>query len=331
MNNNRLLELDALRGLAAIAVVLYHFVYRFAEIFGQKSIPVFWAMPGKYGVNLFFIVSGFVIYWTLSRIKKPQDFIISRFSRLYPVFWASVLLTFFIVAWLGLPGREQTITTVLFNFLMFHEFFSVPHVDGVYWTLTVELAFYFWVFILYLAKQLQRIELWLSIPVCISVIQALGIWQPPELINTVFFTQYVAFFMAGVGFFKIANQQHSRTTYIFILGSLASTFIVYSVLEGLLFSFFYLVFYLAVMGKMQFLAKKPLIFLGSISYALYLLHQNIGYAILLQAREFGLPATLSIALTTGAVIILAYLATTWVEQPSIKWIRKRYKSSSASG
>lgn len=166
MNQNRLLELDALRGIAALAVVIFHYFYRYNTIYGHENLPSDWAYFGQLGVELFFMVSGFVIFWTLNRVDKPLDFLVSRFSRLYPAYWLSVIITFFIVAIFTLPGREVSLTQAILNLLMFHEYLKIPHVDGVYWTLTVELTFYFWMFFLYLSVGFKHVEKILSFLCC---------------------------------------------------------------------------------------------------------------------------------------------------------------------
>lgn len=84
---DRLVEVDALRGVAALAVVLFHYTTRFTDLF-QPGVPPAVSFPGgHYGVNLFFIISGFVIFMTLEKTARPLDFVVSRFSRLFPAYW----------------------------------------------------------------------------------------------------------------------------------------------------------------------------------------------------------------------------------------------------
>ena len=154
----RLNQLDALRGLAAMAVVLFHFSTRFSELYPQAA-PQAWSLSmGHLGVNLFFIISGFVIFMTIERTARPTDFVVSRVSRLYPAYWVAILLTFCITHALTLPGKTVPLTTALANGLMFHGFFRVPHVDGVYWTLEVELLFYALILALYVGGRLAKVH-----------------------------------------------------------------------------------------------------------------------------------------------------------------------------
>ena len=93
--SDRLVEIDALRGVAALAVVLFHYTTRFTELFKPGTLPTISFPGGHYGVNLFFIISGFVIFMTLEKTARPLDFVVSRFSRLFPAYWAAIFLTFF--------------------------------------------------------------------------------------------------------------------------------------------------------------------------------------------------------------------------------------------
>lgn len=133
MAKARLEEIDGLRGIAAMVVLVYHYLFVYNNLYGHSFFVPEIIRYGQYGVHLFFMVSGFVIFWTVSNSNRDLDFFWSRFSRLYPVFWVSVLLTFSIVSIAGLAGREVSFTDFIVNLTMLHQFLSVPNVDGVYW------------------------------------------------------------------------------------------------------------------------------------------------------------------------------------------------------
>ena len=158
-SRERFLELDALRGVAAMSVLFFHYTTRYHELFGHTD-RVYCSFPlGSCGVNLFFMISGFVILMTLDRCKRPLDFVFARFSRLYPVYWVAVIFTFAVVSICGLPGREYSLATLVANLTMFHGLFRFADVDSVYWTLVCELCFYglIWgIFTLGLRRQLER-------------------------------------------------------------------------------------------------------------------------------------------------------------------------------
>ena len=105
--NLRLLELDALRGLAALAVVLFHYTVYYGKTVDHADNPWFRFSYGHYGVMLFFMISGFVILMTLDRTKTVWDFAVARFCRLYPVYWAAMLFDFHAPVFFPIPGSRS--------------------------------------------------------------------------------------------------------------------------------------------------------------------------------------------------------------------------------
>jgi peptidoglycan/LPS O-acetylase OafA/YrhL len=130
--------LDILRFLSAVAVLFHHtFIFHY----------------GKLGVYLFFIISGFVIYFSLG--KGLKEYALGRFIRLYPLFWVSCTLTYLVTLFYGnnLPIEKYAV-----SMLMFNDGKIAQLVDGSYWTLTFELLFYAYVGIfvwLFSAKKLE--------------------------------------------------------------------------------------------------------------------------------------------------------------------------------
>ncbi len=175
----RILELDVLRGLAALAVVLFHYTTKYNELYGHDAALTLRCPNGIAGVFLFFIISGFVIFMTLERTKGTADFLVSRFSRLYPVFWASVVLTYVVVAVFGLPGAEVRPRDAALNLAMFHEWAGIPSVDGVYWTLAVELKFYLLMFAIFFAGLLRRAEAFVAVWLGLAI----GAWVSHPYVN----------------------------------------------------------------------------------------------------------------------------------------------------
>ena len=139
----RFLELDAIRGLAAIAVVLYHYTFRYPKLYAHDFETYYKFAYGNLGVELFFILSGFVIFMSILKVKSPFEFLTKRFIRLYPTYWIAMIFTFLMVTIFGLAGKEVTINEFLINITMLQYGLQIPSVDGVYWSLFHELLFYF--------------------------------------------------------------------------------------------------------------------------------------------------------------------------------------------
>jgi len=92
------------------------------------------------------IISGYVILMSIDRSRSALTFAVSRFGRLFPAFWASCAVTYGVVSLMGLALREVALRDALLNLTMIPVSLGVGRIDGVYWTLEVELTFYIVIF-----------------------------------------------------------------------------------------------------------------------------------------------------------------------------------------
>jgi peptidoglycan/LPS O-acetylase OafA/YrhL len=326
-NENRLLELDALRGLAAIGVLLFHYTLHYFAVFKINNPLIFKMKYGYLGVQLFFIISGFVIFMTLNKVKKPFDFIVSRFSRIYPAYWFCLILTFVTLYFFYVPGRVTSFKDALVNLSMLQMFFKVPNVDGVYWSLRIELLFYFWMLLIYIRGILKKIE-WIGLLWMVLMIFAYYIELPKyvRILKILLVLDFGHLFLAGILFYRIKNEGFTvlsgallLLTYVVqcITGDIESTYAV---------TVFYITFILFSFNKLSIIKFKPLLFLGAISYPLYLIHQYVGYILIKMFTNLSINTTLSIFLTLSLVIVLASAIHFFVEKPSNEYIRNYYKN-----
>ena len=330
---SRLIEVDALRGLAALAVVLFHYTTRFTELFDPFPLPTISFPDGHYGVNLFFTISGFVIFMTLEKTTRPMDFVVSRFSRLFPAYWVAIILTFLITHLLGLPGKLVDSATAFGNLIMVHNIFRIPHVDGVYWTLEVEMLFYCGMLLLYRLGRLNQIHQvllsLLALRLTYFVLEREFGIDLPWTIFRLLILNYVPWFSLGISICLITRRNgHGewRQPALTAACAIMTLLIVGSLfLAGLAIVFGALVFLAA--NNLTVLLRHPiLVWLGSITYPLYLLHENIGWSLQLRLSALGVPidATILIALTTS--LVMATALARWVEQPAMRWIRNNYRN-----
>ena len=141
----RLDWLDALRGYAALVVVLFHLSP--VVLGSQRHLAIMRHIDlGKYGVLLFFLVSGYVIPMSLERHGSLRRFWIGRLCRIYPAYLAAITLVAALCAagWLVWPAsiRAETLTAVLGHATMMPELLGQRGAVRVFWTLAYEMTFY---------------------------------------------------------------------------------------------------------------------------------------------------------------------------------------------
>lgn len=335
-NNNaplfqeRIPQLDSLRGIAILMVVGFHFTSRYQQIYGHSGPLLFEVPDGYLGVKLFFLISGFVICMSLSRKLRVLDFWVFRFSRLFPVYWCAVLLTHMTVLMFSLPGREISTYAALVNLSMLQEWLSVSHVDQAYWVLTVELSFYSIMGAIFSLKQEEKLEsitaLWIGCMISIAVIENFNFFRVPPIVKTSLLLEHGNLLFAGVIFYRIHHHFAGKKSYLLLLFALSAEFIVHGIRSGIVCCLFFSILYF-VGRRVGFintlLSVKPLVFMGAISYSYYLVHQNIGYIVLKELYKMNFSPTQAILLAIIATMTVAVGLTTVVENP----VREKVKAS----
>lgn len=327
----RIKELDAFRGLAALSVVLYHYTSIYAKEF-EAEAPFYYSY-GWLGVPFFFILSGFVITLTIERSSSALQFLKKRFLRLYPTFWICILFTLSVI-WITKsqpihPMFDRPVIDVLFNFTMFHELLKFHHVDGAYWSLLPELLFYLLMALLVILGIIKKV-LWYN--GALLLICSVHYFFPIPILSRLLDLNYILIFMIGICFYKIytATQKPPVYLHILIVLNLIVAIALYKVvrphldLTVLLVSFPLIVtfFYIFMYTKFNLLGRsKFLLFLGFISYPLYLVHQLIGYIVMMFLDQY-VSRSLSIIITTSIAILIATSITYYLEPP-FKGLLKR--------
>lgn len=316
--------LDALRGLAALSVLVFHYSFRLGEMYPDAAPAPFGFPYGLYGVQLFFMISGFVIVMSLGR-NHGEGFLRARFFRLYPVFWASMLLTA-IIAWLApLPGQRVGALQFLANLTMAPDYLRIEAIDGVYWSLAYELGFYGFMYAVFAFRR----ERWLAfLPAAWIAAAALyGVaspYIPSPLHYFLMIHPFSHLFACGLVFHFIWTQGWRWRHGAMLAAALVVQAMVHGV-EGLVSLSLGMVLFAAALSPR--VARLPgmgvLIRFGAISYPLYLIHQMIGYRLILSMQAAGAGWAPSVLATTSAMIALAAALTFGVERPVYRRFGKR--------
>jgi peptidoglycan/LPS O-acetylase OafA/YrhL len=326
----RLVELDSLRGLAAFGVLLFHYTTRYDQAFGHSTEIPFHAPWGMYGVNLFFVISGFVIFMTLERTRQASDFLVSRFSRLFPAFWVAIAITFCVTHLWTLPGKTVSIDEAAWNMTMLHGMFKVPDVDGVYWTLEIELIFYALALLVFLFGLTRRIHAVLMILIALRLVwhltDVLADVKLSWTISHLLILPYIGWFSCGIMIYRrTATTETPRLDWLVLALAVLQLLITDGPWMAALCVAITFVMLAAIQGKAILLRTPLLVGLGTISYTLYLLHENIGWDVIYHLEKRGWAPEAAIAAAMVTSITLASALTLLVEKPAMTWIRAGYK------
>lgn len=322
-------EIDVMRGIAALCVVASHYTSYCVRYFGGAPIHV----PLEYGfyaVKLFFTISGFVIYFTLDKSRTVADFAFSRFARLYPGY--VVALSFMMLIETSVFGERMWWGGYVVNLTMFQEYLGFPNLDNVFWSLTVELAFYLQMSIILWVGAIRRIELialaWI-VAACgwKAATDLVGI-QVPGLVARLYLFDHVPYFMAGIAFYLIDKDgwKRQRLAILFLAG--CAEWYMRGTEGALVASAIFAVFAMAVAGWLRFLVNRVSIWFGAISYSLYISHRNLGYSSMQYLHDRGVAVELGLAVAFGGALLLATAIHYTVERPVGRRLTRWYKARS---
>ncbi len=289
--------LDALRFFAAFWVMNFHY------LFGQTG-DLEWYRYGNLGVQLFFIISGFVIVQSLNG-KTLKEFAVNRFLRLFPLFWILCTATYLLT--LIIPHTSTVnFTEYLRSMTMLGDLFNgivgyTRLIDPSYWTLTVELIFYTGIAIFTYFFSNKNIRYFLGFWLVSSVI-AFAFNVDHNFYIKLLLVRHASYFAFGGALALITTKQANNIfdkyfDWALLFGSsLYATYIhpralepyyVVNPLDEKIITVLHIIFFVAVPVLVYLSPRiknvriiRLLTVLGGITYPLYLLHQRIGNAIM---------------------------------------------------
>lgn len=281
------LQIEGLRAVGILMVVIYHFCYRFQEIYinnyNMNNFGIsYW---GKFGVGLFIIISGCFITPETNNFNLIK-FYIRKLIRLWPTYSLCISITFLFTHLWYLPNRTVKLKDFLLNIFFINGFIGNNYIDGAHWYLTYLISFIFIIGIISLLKQNQQIwiyVLWLILSIILKYIYFDNyiLYLLKSGLYILIGGKYVGYILIGISIKRLYNSDDKRKlNLMLIIFSIIGIFITSAVVEGLGAIVLSNAVFFSLKEKLKFLKWKPLIYIASISYPLYLIHQNIGYQIM---------------------------------------------------
>ena len=339
----RILELDAIRALSCLNLLLFHFTWVYQEKYGFAS-PLGFTFPyGKYGVQLFFMLSGLVNAMTLLSKRKPADFLAARCIRILPSYWLLIAINVALFALVPMYQITPKVDSTVANLSTMPQLFGYANMEPVTWTLQIEMLFYAFLMGLLITGMLDRPirTMMTAVSVCLVCCTAFTWFKSsyPEsnwngtfrIVEELFFMRNMPLFAMGI----LLNELKSGRgkPWALWIGIVVSAIVFHAIdlrdhnpaatvlMFGLLTA--------GAFGKVPILRFKPLIYISFISYSLYLFHNNLGSGVMKLLEYFGCPPLLTVMLATVFAVVIGSIVTHWFEQPITKLLRQGWKKANS--
>jgi peptidoglycan/LPS O-acetylase OafA/YrhL len=351
---------NALRGVAALSVVIAHYVGTFWV--DRPAISLLTAAPelqnppyanppyfillhttlgpvswGAFGVALFFVISGFVIPFSLAACSRGA-FVIGRLFRIVPTYMAGFAVTVLAITinahTFGIPFPYTPGDTLIHFVPGLRDLMWRGTIDGIVWTLEVELKFYLLAALV--APLLNRGSLLVfAAPMTIAIAMLLRPSEPGPLLALWMSGPFLIFMFAGVALNFYYRGLQSLWTTALICGTLfltfahVSEFVAHAAHTWPSFLAALALFVIAMLMPTLAPDRGPLRFLASVSYPLYVVHGMAGYVVMGALLRHGMSPWLAILTAFGIALLASYTLHRIIEQPSQK-IGKAVSAACAS-
>ena len=330
-SGTKLEALQVLRALAAIGVMCFHGASLFEKFTGSAWLGRY-LRPGVFGVDVFFVLSGFIIHFTGGGAGGTREFLLKRFIRLYPVYWIvlALLLAGFALAPNAQMPQHGNFEALLSSALLWPS----PHqILVVAWTLVFEVWFYLLYGLLFFRS---RLLFYAALSACFAVgcaKQILGIRLGSFALDA-FMSPIVGEFLLGcvaAALFARFSGRGSRVALGVGAAGLAAAYA--GEVAGLSFSrvaAFGVPSALLIYGAaaLRWRWPRPLVFLGDASYSLYLLHEPaLSFAMVVAIKAGWLAWTgepMAQLAIYGAILAVAALFHRMIEAPLLSACRRRW-------
>lgn len=339
--------LDGHRGIAILLVIFFHAFSRWTELVPYTDtyaqFPLF--KFGYLGVQLFFLLSGFVILMTLERCVDFKVFLYQRWLRLFPAMLICSVVIFFTADFFferpnGIPSAKDLIPGLTFiePYLLSKLIGPVQSIEVAFWSLYVEFKFYIIAAFLYFLIGSRKLVVSLSLLFIFdTALRQLDQHTENHLIyflasiSHYLSLKYFGWFAAGSAFYLFLKENNKKWFFLGILMCLFSSLATAAISNSfgtliaiLCISMFFACSIVSI-SIQRLLSNKFLLFFGYVSYPLYLLHENMMISLTIKFNTL-LPPSINFLLPVFAIAFIASLAfviARYIEKPTKKIISNK--------
>ena len=351
---DRIIFANTLRGFAAIFVLISHFVGIFfvmnpaiCDLLGVPKLESLPPLPkifsfiadnciifGQFGVGIFFIVSGLVVPFSLKSSTR-REFIFRRALRIYPVYIVGFSFAMFVLYLLALHKNIDyhfSLFDISSHFgIITREPLGVARIDGISWTLEIEIYFYLILCLLSPFALNFDFQKYLIALLVVAVLAVIAFKYKNYLIGVQVASGLML--LLGMGYYSLINKKITMTQLwvvqavvlvlipILWLGVAQRAEYTYLWMSGYLLAI--AVFYVCFLWRKKFTENKFFEHFADISYPLYVVHALFGYAVMYFVVEIGYGSIAAIVVASLASYAAAVAIHLMIEKPFLRWSKSR--------
>ncbi len=333
----RLRALDGLRLVAALMVAAYHYGGRGGDVTAAWGSSPKFQFPtlhslfayGCLGVQVFFVISGFVICMS-GWGRSLRSFFASRASRLLPAYWVAVVLVTAVFALPVVAYEAVSPSEGLLNLTLLHQPLGAHRVLGVDWTLWAEIRFYalFALCVVLPGASRRRVILFCA---CWTLGAAIAQAAEEPLLDLVLMPQYAPFFIGGIGLYLVYRDRRDAYAWGIVAVSwlIGQYFAVQDLWRPpspdafanrtsfgiiLIVTLGFALVAAIALGWLSWADWRWLTVAGALTYPFYLVHEHLGWVVIEALhQDLGVPSYATFLLTVAAMLVLAWLLNRYVE------------------
>ncbi|WHH57420.1 acyltransferase [Petroclostridium sp. X23] len=339
---NRINTLQFLRAFLAVYILLFHVILELNNQYKSQYVLLSRIIANGYtAIDLFFILSGFVIFYNYSHkigdIKGARNFLIKRILRIYPLYWIVTLLT--VVTLFGLyKVKLWENKELLFKSLLLIPQNGYPIVAPA-WTLSY-IVFFYIIFSLVMFKPkvfIPMVSCWL-LAIVLNLFEIISLSKYNNyLVSFLFSWMFLEFFMGCLVAYIVQKFHIKYETYFLLVGmflygfSCGFNFEIHRLLSIAAPVSLVILGLVLVEMKYEIVTPKLICFLGDASYSIYIMHYLVTVNILIGVTKVNqlekvidYNLILLIILSLGVIVSILYYL--FVEKPLVKVLDKiQYK------
>ncbi len=316
-----LYSLQALRAFAAWVVVCHHFMQIFFDFHATGPIGQLFSDRGAVGVDIFFVISGLVIYLsTRDKDIEPRQFLLNRALRIVPAYWFYTLVMALLILAFSrwMPHQVFNAQHLLMSLLFIPA--ENPGGYGMYptlnvgWTLNFEMFFYLLFGLAFLVRQRHHLLL-----VSMALLLASEVLGRLGVLSHFYNNGIIYEFLLGIGLGVLYRRGLVREGRVLpLLTLLAAGYAIYHLdasqrlLHWGLPSALIVLAFLAL--EPWFSGNRALKALGDCSYSVYLIHVLVLYAGWFASQRLGLNPYLVFALCVPSIGLMSWFSYRWLER-----------------